>query len=424
MSVLHDRSRQGGRLEDLSQESFDTLLSILDEEDAQRRIAVAQEVGRRGRAGETRVIPVLVGRLSDGGEWIAEAASDALWSLGEPAVTPLVGVLEDRDAAPWAHVWAARTSMYIGDPRAVLPMLELVQDSNESLKERGAIAAYVGHMKDERAVQPLIDIVKDSRADPELQSIAADALSATGDRRAIAAFLEVLHRDDVRFHTEFDRRELGKLQAAQHEASGDMAAQLADMVKGLERGRSLHDRILRALRAFRDPNTLEFMLPQLATDDASHRTSIAAVLGDIGEPALDPLLEAMDSEDERVREGAAEALGFMADPRAIPRLADVLLQDRQASVRRAAASSLGFAGNERVMESLMQGIRDDDVHVRQASVQALYELAGVGRADARVLPALEEAIRSDDGQIYGHFVVRDAAARAVKEIRRVLNNRE
>jgi bilin biosynthesis protein len=411
-------------VEDLSQESFDTLLSILEEEDARRRMAVAQEVGRRARTGETRAIPILIRMLSDAGEYVAEAASDALWPLGEVAVTPLVEVLRDRYAAPWTHIWAARTLMYIGDPRGVEPMLELVQDPNESLEKRGAIAMYVGYTKDGRAVQPLIDLLKDDEVDPELRSSVASALGEIGDRRVVAAFLEVLRREDVRFHTEYALLELQKLRAEQRAASDDMAAQLAGMVKGLELGRSLHDRILGALRAFRDPSTLDFLLPQLATDDASHRNAIAAALGDIGEPALDPLLEAMDSEDERVREGAAEALGFMADPRAIPRLADVLLQDRQASVRRAAASSLGFAGNERVMESLMQGIRDDDVHVRQASVQALNQLARVGRADARVLPALEEAIRSDDGQIYGHFVVRDAAARAVKEIRRVLNNRE
>jgi HEAT repeat protein len=278
-------------------------------------------------------------------------------------------------------------------------------------------------MKDERTVQPLLDILQDAGEDPELRASAAEALSATGDRRAISAFLEVLGREDVRFHTEYALRELRKLQTAQREASGNMADQLAGMVKGLEPGRSLHDRILGALRAFRDPDTLDFLLPQLSSDDASHRTSIAAVLGDIGEPALAPLLAALDSEDERVREGAADALGFMADRRAIPRLAHALLQDKQASVRRAAASSLGFIDDDRVMEPLAQGLRDSDVQVRQSCASSLFSLAMHGRADANLLPLLEEVTRSDKGQIWGHFVVREVATRAINEINRVLNSR-
>jgi hypothetical protein len=46
-----------------------------------------------------------------------------------------------------------------------------------------------------------------------------------------------------------------------------------------------------------------------------------------------------------------------------------------------------------------------------------------GRADAGLLPLLEEVARSDEGQIWGHFVVREAATRAINEINRVLNSR-
>jgi HEAT repeat protein len=409
-------------VEDLSSESFDALTVILGEEEPEKRRAIVQELGRRGRAGETRAIPFLIGMLSDPGDYVAEAASDTLWPLGEAAVMPLVDVLRDRGAAYWAHVWAARTLMYIHDPRGVAPMLDLVQDPNESLEKRGAITAYLGYMKDERAVQPLIDLLKDDEVYPELRAALAGALGNTGDRRAIPAFIELLHREDARFQPATAQRELQKLQAAQQEASGDLAAQLAGMVQQLERGRSLHDRILGALRAFRDPGTLDFLLPQLATDDVAHRTSIAAVIGDMREPALEPLLQATDSEDARVREGAAKALGFMADPRAISRLTNVLRQDSEAAVRRAAASSLGFINDDRVMEPLVVGLRDPDMYVRQASAHALHHLAMTGRADAGVLPVLEEAARSDEGQVYGHYVVRDAAGRAVSEINRVLQD--
>lgn len=409
-------------MEDLSSESFDALLTILAEEDAGRRRVVAQELGRRGQSGETRAIPFLIGLLSDSEDHVAEAASDALWPLGEVVVTPLVELLQDAGAAHWAHIWAARTLMYLHDPRGVDPMLKIVQDQSESSEKRSAIAVYVGYMKDARAVQPLIDILKNEQEDPELRAGIAGALGEIGDRRAIAAFLELLHGEDVRFHSAAGRRELENLQTCLRTASGDLAVQLADMIQHVERGRSLHDRILAALRPFRDAGTLDFLLPQLATDDTAHRTSIAAVVGDIGEPALEPLLRATRHDDARIREGAADALGFKADPRAISRLEDILRHDREAAVRRAAASSLGFINDDRVMEPLAQGLRDPDVYVRQSSAQSLNHLAMAGRVDAGLMPALEEAAQSDEGQIHGNYVVREAAARAVREIDRVLKD--
>jgi hypothetical protein len=75
------------------------------------------------------------------------------------------------------------------------------------------------------------------------------------------------------------------------------------------------------------------------------------------------------------------------------------------------------------MEPLAQGLRDSDVQVRQSCAFSLFNLAMHGRADAGLLPLLEEVTRSDKGQIWGHFVVREAATRAINEINRVLNSR-
>lgn len=157
--------------------------------------------------------------------------------------------------------------------------------------------------------------------------------------------------------------------------------------------------------------------------------------GRMGETRALPLLIRMLSDaGDYVAEAASDALWPLGEAavvplievlqdRAVPRLVDVLLDDEAAPVRGAAASSLGFIENDGVMEPLAQGLHDTDVQVRQSIAVSLYHLAMTGRADARVLPAVEEAAKSDDGQIWGHFVVRDAAARTVTEIKRVLNSR-
>ncbi len=48
----------------------------------------------------------------------------------------------------------------------------------------------------------------------------------------------------------------------------------------------------------------------------------AAALAAIGEPAIQALLIALKDEDDNVRQGAAEALGQLRDPRAVDPLAD------------------------------------------------------------------------------------------------------
>lgn len=138
-----------------------------------------------------------------------------------------------------------------------------------------------------------------------------------------------------------------------------------------------------------------------------------------------PLLDLLRDEqgDPELRSLAARALGETGDRRAIPRLIDVLLGDTQASVRQAAASSLGFIQADLVMEPLGTGLFDPNMLVRQSCASSLFSLAMHGQADPRTVPALEEVANHDDGQVYGHFPAREAATRALRAINRVLSER-
>jgi hypothetical protein len=56
------------------------------------------------------------------------------------------------------------------------------------------------------------------------------------------------------------------------------------------------------------------------------------------------------------------------------------------------------------------------VLVRQAAAQGLLHLTYAGQFDSGVLPELRRVAESDEGTIFGDYVVRYAAARVVKEI--------
>ncbi|NEO83441.1 MAG: HEAT repeat domain-containing protein [Spirulina sp. SIO3F2] len=113
--------------------------------------------------------------------------------------------------------------------------------------------------------------------------------------------------------------------------------------------------------------------------------AIAAVDGliAIGRPAVDLLLDNIDSFDYGARAWANRALAGIGDPRALPNLLDAALNDFALSVRRVATKGLGNlqwdwldtvewpTAQEQVLQALTQAGKDEEWVVRYAAVVAL-----------------------------------------------------
>ena len=65
---------------------------------------------------------------------------------------------------------------------------------------------------------------------------------------------------------------------------------------------------------------------------------------ELGEPAVESLIKALNDEDWHVRSGAAEALGEIGDRRAVEPLIEAL-KDEDGGVRKDAADALGKMGH-------------------------------------------------------------------------------
>jgi len=129
-------------------------------------------------------------------------------------------------------------------------------------------------------------------------------------------------------------------------------------------------------------------------------TALAA----IGEPALPALLTALLDEDDNVRQGVAEALGKLRDPRAVDPLINAL-QDEQSIVRAYAADALAELGDERAIEPLVALLTDEDWYVRARTLFALGQLGG-----PLVFAPLVSALEDQDSR------VRSAAASALGKL--------
>ncbi|WP_459194970.1 HEAT repeat domain-containing protein [Halosimplex sp. J119] len=100
------------------------------------------------------------------------------------------------------------------------------------------------------------------------------------------------------------------------------------------------------------------------------RMAAANGLGALDEPdAVPKLAERFVDPDPRVRARAARACGQIADSRATGGLED-LLRDDNATVRREAAEALGNIGNRQALSALLPMYQDDSERVRRIAVGA------------------------------------------------------
>jgi len=150
-----------------------------------------------------------------------------------------------------------------------------------------------------------------------------------------------------------------------------------------------------AVRALRkDPEAGELLLKKLLDDRtaAELKPDIILALGEVRyAPAYEELAAIVDdrSEDKTWRMYAADSLGRMGDPAAVPLLRALFAED-DALLRAYAASALGRFDEPGVSEVLLQALRDSNWRVRSTGAAALAE-----RKEKEAVPILAYKARRD-----------------------------
>lgn len=328
-------------------------------------------------AGGSRVDEVLL-ELDSVRFSVRQAAIDKLVQSGAPAVRALIAALDDPNRR--IARGAAEALGRMRDPRAAGPLIAMLADEDPLV--RGVVALALGHLRDPRAVDPLIDMLQE--AYPGMARTAALALGEIGDKRAAGPLEKMLSDPDL----------------AMRETAGEALERIADVnVPGCGR--------------------IESLIVGLASDDARRKKRVlSALIASQGE-AVTSLVTALTDGSPEVRTSAAEALGEIADPRAVEPLIAALARPEASSpdpseespaprmrTRKTVADALGKIGDPRAVEPLIDALLDDDRFVRASAAAALGRIA-----DARAVEPLADAAVTDE-----YSGVQSAAVAALGEI--------
>jgi HEAT repeat protein len=231
----------------------------------------------------------------------------ALVNIGEPAVEPLIELLNHKDR--WARTGAAIALGKIGDKRAVEPLINVLQDSERNV--RWYAAESLGMIGDKRAVLPLIKALSDS--DVTVSKHAAEALGNLGDSRAVEPLINVFEKGRVR---ESAIAALGKL--------GDDRIEKCLLNALRDRSAEVRREALKSIHLIGSKKVIEELV-RLLKDSAWYiRRSAVDALVNIGDAAVNPLLQALSDDDATVRANAASAFSRLKDERAIEPLVALL----------------------------------------------------------------------------------------------------
>ncbi len=139
-------------------------------------------------------------------------------------------------------------------------------------------------------------------------------------------------------------------------------------------------------RELSDEERVRVMLNALQSPQLIIRSTATNQLVELGKRrpdlALDPLIKALDDDFWAVKFGAAEALGEIGNPKAVPPLVEHMLQDEDPDFRAKIAEQLGILGSKDAIPGLIKALKDDFSETRENAAKSLGMLKAEQAVDA------------------------------------------
>jgi|CZKF01.1.fsa_nt_gi HEAT repeat protein len=263
----------------------------------------------------------------------------AAWSFVR--VSNELGILKNANAAVRQH--AAEALGRSKSSRVVAPLIAALNDPDPGVQ--GSAAMALGQIQDSRAVQPLMATFKAAVKDGQATKGPDDQYSVTDQQRS-------------------------RLDVAQKaaDALGNLGAPALDGLMAAFKDKDLNGYAAPGLVKMGAP-AVDALVAAMKDPDADVRWEAANALGEIKDPrAVPPLLEALQAKD--LQWHAAYALGKIKDPRAVEPLI-AALQNKDAEFREQVASALGEIKDPRADAALIAALKDPEPKVLHAAANAL-----------------------------------------------------
>jgi len=292
------------------------LLKALKSENGNVRVAAAMALGEKK---EKAAVDPLLGILMRDYPLAKYSAVMALGEIGdERAVDTLMTEMKNNEK-DYIRSSAAVALGKIGSEKAVPYLIERLRDTKAAVRSNAALT--LGRMGDKSAVAPLIDVLESVKeaegrrkdtvnTNADIRKSVVLALGGIGGTEATEALTGVLN----------DNEETLDVRIAAASALGNIGSPEAvntlrtvfdnqSMNKGIRNGALL------ALGKTKNQETAGFFVEKLGDKDFG--VSAREALIDMGEPAVDPLIENLKTEDRKVKDETALILIEIGDPKAV-----------------------------------------------------------------------------------------------------------
>lgn len=301
----------------------------------------------------------------------------------------------DKDDARTAAL--AITGLLNDDTTSIL--ITLLKHKNPSVRRNAAWA--LGLRLDKEALNPLMNRLKDKDDEVRREAILAIRRISNSNQpdleesKKINAKLLKILKDDIEPDVRYDAaRTLGSLK---DESS---ASQLIDSLLN-DPDWNVKSACAGALGKIGDKMGIKPLQKILLTEDKMDavwtRKRSAWALAEIGEDAIESLIEALNDDEGITRQRAGWALIKIGKP-AVPALV-LSLKNVNKFVREMAAWTLGWIRDDYAVNALKWALKDNDSDVR---IAAVWALGRIGAADA--LESLETARKDKDPAVRSNVI--------------------
>ncbi len=321
------------------------------------------------------VVPYLLECLKDETFSVQKHAAEALASLGEGVVEPLISLVKDE---PQIHDWMIKIFDILGNKR-IRPLIELLKHPDRDVRMRAA--ELLGSCKSESVVKPLIETLSDKVW--LVRKSSATGLAEVGEI-AVDHLIRALKTEDenVRY---WITTILGKI--------GDKT--IDPLVKILQTGsRDMKALVAQALGETRDPRAVRPLIESLKDDSWVVRNSSSNSLKQLGSMAVLPLIKVLMSQNEDLRFWSQKIIADIG-PHEVDQFIDILQTNDNNEMRYFAAFGLSIIKSKKAIEPLISAmLNDNDDWVKKYSATALGTIG-----DRRVIKPLISMLDSPSEEL-------------------------